>query len=67
MVWSLLAQLVGLGFDVLRVLRQSERDRAVEVLLLRQQLRILERKQACAGYNAHPLEFTSGITVQAAC
>src|SRR5579864_7789484 len=45
MIWSVVAQLLWLGLDVLSVLRQSEREKAVEVLLLRQQLRILERKQ----------------------
>jgi hypothetical protein len=45
MIWSSLAQLLWLGFDVLGTFRQSEREQAIEVLLLRQQLRILERKQ----------------------
>ena len=45
MFWSVVAQLFWLGLDVLSVLRQSERDKAVEVLMLRQQLRLLERKQ----------------------
>ncbi|MEP7286727.1 MAG: hypothetical protein ABI947_13285 [Chloroflexota bacterium] len=45
MMWSILAQLLWLGLDVVGVLRQSERDQGVEVLLLRQQRRILERKQ----------------------
>ena len=45
MFWSVVAQLFWLGLDVLSVLRQSEREKAVEVLLLRQQLRLLERKQ----------------------
>jgi putative transposase len=45
MIWSVVAQFCWLGLDVLSVLRQSEREKAVEVLLLRQQLRILERKQ----------------------
>src|SRR5712692_2032970 len=47
MIWSILAQLFWLGFDVVGVLRQSEREKTIEVLLLRQQLRILERKQRC--------------------
>jgi putative transposase len=45
MIWSILAQLCWLGRDVVTVLRQSEREKTVEVLLLRQQRRILERKQ----------------------
>src|SRR5258707_4090587 len=45
MIWSILAKLFWLGLDVLGVFRQSERQQAVEVILLRQQLRILERKQ----------------------
>jgi putative transposase len=44
MIWSILAQVLWLSLDVVGVLRQSEREQAVEVLLLRQQLRILERK-----------------------
>ena len=45
MTWSILAQLFWLGLDVVGVFTQSERQQAVEVILLRQQLRILERKQ----------------------
>ena len=45
MIWSILAQLFWLGLDVVGVFTQSERRRAVEVILLRQQLRILERKE----------------------
>ena len=45
MIWSILAQFCWLGLDILSVLRQSEREQAIEVLLLRQQLRIVERKQ----------------------
>ena len=45
MIWSILAQLFWLGLDVVGVFTQSERQQAVEVILLRQQLRILERKQ----------------------
>ena len=45
MLWSVVAQVFGLMFDVLRVLKQSELETEIEVLLLRQQLRLLERKQ----------------------
>jgi len=45
MIWSFLAQLLWLCLDVVGVFWQSERHRAVEVILLRQQWRILERKQ----------------------
>src|SRR5664279_4677281 len=45
MIWSILAQLSWLGLDILCVFRKSGREQAIEVLLLRQQLRILERKQ----------------------
>jgi hypothetical protein len=41
MIWSILAQFCWLGLDILSVLRQSEREQAFEVLLLRQQLRIV--------------------------
>ena len=45
MIWSILAQLFWLCLDIVGVFTQSERHQAVEVILLRQQLRILERKQ----------------------
>lgn len=45
MIWSILDQLFWLSLDVVGIFRQSEREQTVEVLLLRQQLRILERKQ----------------------
>ncbi len=45
MIWSILAQVFWLGLDVLGVLSQSEQERTIEVLVLRQQLRIVERKQ----------------------
>ena len=45
MIWSILAQLFWLCLDIVGVFTQSERQQAVEVILLRQQLRILERKQ----------------------
>lgn len=45
MIWSMLAQFCRLGLDILCVFRQSDREQATEVLLLRQQLRIVERKQ----------------------
>jgi putative transposase len=45
MIWSILAQVFRLGLDIVDVFRQSEREKTIEVLLLRQQLRILERKQ----------------------
>ena len=45
MIWYILAQLFWLGLDVVGVFTQSERQQAVEVILLRQQLRILKRKQ----------------------
>ena len=45
MTWSVLAQLFWLVIDVLAVVRLSKQEKDIEVLLLRQQLRILERKQ----------------------
>jgi putative transposase len=45
MMWSVLAQLFWLVIDVLAVDRLSKQEKDIEVLLLRQQLRILERKQ----------------------
>lgn len=46
MLWSVVAQIFTLILDLLALLRQSDREKEVEILLLRQQLRILERKQA---------------------
>src|SRR5437868_1128026 len=40
------AQVFALVLDVLALLRQSEREKDIEILLLRQQLRIVERKQS---------------------
>jgi hypothetical protein len=45
MEWFVLAQVVALILDVLALFRQSEREKDLEILLLRQQLRIVERKQ----------------------
>ena len=44
-MWSILAQIFWLGLDIVGVFRQSDREQAVEVLLLRQQLRIVQRQQ----------------------
>lgn len=46
MFWLRVAQVFTLVLDILAVWRQSEREKEIEILLLRQQLRILERKQA---------------------
>lgn len=45
MLWFVLAQLFTLGLDILALRNQSEREKDLEILLLRQQLRIVERKQ----------------------
>lgn len=46
MLWFVLAQVFGLGLDMLAVLGQTHHDKDIEILLLRQQLRIIERKQS---------------------
>ncbi|MEP7285344.1 MAG: hypothetical protein ABI947_06215 [Chloroflexota bacterium] len=46
MLWFVLAQVFTLGLDILAVLRQTDHEKDLEILLLRQQLRIVERKQA---------------------
>ena len=46
MFWFRVAQVFTLVLDILAVWRQSECEKDIEILLLRQQLRILERKQA---------------------
>ncbi len=45
MVWFVLAQLFTLLLDILALREQSEREKDIESLLLRQQLWIVERKQ----------------------
>ncbi len=45
MLFFLLAQLFSLLLDLIRVLPRSSHDKDIEILLLRQQLRILQRKQ----------------------
>ena len=45
MVWFVVAQLFTLMLDILTLHRQSEHEKDIEILLLRQQLRIVERKQ----------------------
>src|SRR5450432_776530 len=47
MAWFVVAQLFTLMLDVLTLRRQSEHEKDIEILLLRQQLRIVERKQLC--------------------
>jgi len=44
MIWSLIAQLVTLFFDIFVTQRRTNQDKDIEILLLRQQLRILLRK-----------------------
>ena len=44
MVWFLLLHLVGLVVDLVTVTRSAERDKDLEILLLRHQLRVLQRQ-----------------------
>ena len=46
MVWFVLAQFLTLILEMLALRGQSEREKDIEILLLRQQLRIVERKQS---------------------
>src|SRR5215217_4301689 len=46
MGWFMMAQIFTLALEVLARLRQSEREKDIEILLLRQQLRIVERSQS---------------------
>src|SRR5215213_7160435 len=46
MGWFVVAQAFTLVLEVLALLRQSEREKDIEILLLRQQLRIVERSQS---------------------
>ncbi len=46
MVWFVSAQVVAFVPDMLAVRSQREREKDIELLLLRQQLRIVERKHA---------------------
>src|SRR5687768_13393387 len=45
MFWFVLIQLFTLGLDIVALRSQSAREKDLEILLLRQQLRIVERKQ----------------------
>src|SRR5262249_28287136 len=45
MVWLVLAELFAVVLDVLALRGQSEHEKDIEILLLRQQLRIVERKK----------------------
>jgi putative transposase len=54
MVWFVVAQVFTLVLDILALWRQSEHEKDIEILLLRQQLRIVERKQA------HPPRLSRG-------
>ncbi len=44
MLYLLLAQIVSLLFDLFAIARRSQPDKDLEILLLRQQLRILQRR-----------------------
>ncbi len=48
MVWFVLAEIFTVLLDVFMLHGQSEREKDLEILLLRQQLRIVERKQGRA-------------------
>jgi cytochrome c-type biogenesis protein CcmH/NrfG len=48
MVFFLLAQAFSLFLDLIGLRHQTEHDKELEILLLRQQLRILQRKQSHA-------------------
>ena len=48
MIFFLLAQTLSVLLDLIWVARRAEHDKDVEILLLRQQLRILQRKQPWA-------------------
>src|SRR5690242_10040899 len=45
MVWSVLTEIFTVLVDLFMLHGQSEREKDIEILLLRQQLRIVERKQ----------------------
>ncbi len=45
MVWFLLLHLVGLVVDLVTATRSPERDKDLEILLLRHQLRLLQRER----------------------
>ncbi len=45
MVWSILLHLLGFIVDLLTATHRADQDKDVEILLLRHQLRILQRKQ----------------------
>jgi hypothetical protein len=47
MTFTMLAHLVSALLDLLSLFAQSEQEKDLEILLLRQQIRILQRTHAC--------------------
>ncbi len=45
MVWFVLLHLLGFVVDLLTTTRRTDRDKDVEILLLRHQLRLLQRER----------------------
>jgi hypothetical protein len=45
MGWFILAQVLTILISVVRIGRMSEQEKGLEILILRQQLAILQRKQ----------------------
>ena len=45
MIWFMILQVVSTLIELIRLARQSESDKDLEILLLRRQLAIYERKQ----------------------
>ena len=45
MIWFMVMQVVSMLVELARLLRQSESDKDLEILLLRRQLAIYERRQ----------------------
>jgi putative transposase len=70
MLFAVFAKLFSMLLDLLGLLSQSERENPLEILLLRQQLRILQRNQAptprLSWWEKLPLTLLAGKLIQRA-
>ena len=67
MGWFILAQVLTILISIARIGRMSEQEKDLEILILRQQLAILQRKQMCSNDTASYLrQFAADPSVGAA-
>ena len=58
MVWFILKHIFSTFCDLINIRQLTDQEKDLEILILRQQLSILQRKinHPCRGYLTHPLE-----------